>query len=156
MQRSGRRRARPYRRARIVAVTGSVGKTGTKEMLKLALGPQGPTYASAGSLNNHWGVPLSLARLPREARFGVFELGMNHRRRDRAADRAWCGPMWRSITTVEAVHLEFFASTAEIADAKAEIFDGMEPGGTADPAARQSPLRPACGRRACRGHRRAS
>ncbi|MBV8336904.1 MAG: UDP-N-acetylmuramoylalanyl-D-glutamyl-2, 6-diaminopimelate--D-alanyl-D-alanine ligase, partial [Alphaproteobacteria bacterium] len=64
--------------ARIIAVTGSVGKTGTKEALRLALAASGPTCASAGGLNNHWGVPLSLARLPPIAGYGVFELGMNH------------------------------------------------------------------------------
>ncbi len=71
---AGRNRSR----ARIVAVTGSVGKTGTKEALRLALASSGPTYASAGGLNNHWGAPLSLARLPPDACYGVFELGMNH------------------------------------------------------------------------------
>src|SRR5207245_444357 len=64
--------------ARFIAVTGSVGKTGTKEALRLALGVQGATFASAGNLNNHWGVPLSLARLPPDVAYGVFELGMNH------------------------------------------------------------------------------
>jgi len=63
---------------RIVAVTGSVGKTSTKEALRLALAACNPTFASAGGLNNHWGAPLSLARLPPEAAYGIFELGMNH------------------------------------------------------------------------------
>ncbi|OYW52775.1 MAG: UDP-N-acetylmuramoylalanyl-D-glutamyl-2, 6-diaminopimelate--D-alanyl-D-alanine ligase, partial [Rhizobiales bacterium 12-68-15] len=72
------RAARARSGARIVAVTGSVGKTTTKEALRLALSADGPTHASAASYNNHWGVPLSLARLPREARYGVFEIGMNH------------------------------------------------------------------------------
>ena len=70
--------ARVRTKARIVAVTGSVGKTGTKEALKLSLAAQGATHASQGNLNNHWGVPLSLSRMPTETKFGVFELGMNH------------------------------------------------------------------------------
>lgn len=115
---------------RVIAVTGSVGKTGTKEMLKLALEGQGPTHASIGSFNNHWGVPLSLARMPRDTAYGVFEIGMNH-----SGEIAELVPLVRPhvaiVTTVEAVHLEFFASVEVIADAKAEIFSGMEPGGTA-------------------------
>jgi len=122
--------ARARAGARVVAVTGSVGKTGTKEMLKLALGAEGLTYATEGNLNNHWGVPLSLARLPREARFAVFELGMNHAGEITPLTRL-VRPHVAVITAVEATHLEFFASTAEIADAKAEIFRGVEPGGTA-------------------------
>src|SRR3954466_7742142 len=70
--------ARARADARIVAVTGSVGKTGTKEMLRLVLSHQGETHASAAAYNNHWGVPLSLALMPKQARFGVFEIGMNH------------------------------------------------------------------------------
>ncbi len=122
--------ARARSRARIVAVTGSVGKTGTKEALRLALSASGPTFASGGSLNNHWGVPLSLARLPPEAVYGVFELGMNH-----PGEIAGLGRLVRPhvavITTVEPVHLGFFASVEAIADAKAEIFSGLEPGGIA-------------------------
>ncbi|MFV3128306.1 UDP-N-acetylmuramoylalanyl-D-glutamyl-2,6-diaminopimelate--D-alanyl-D-alanine ligase [Niveispirillum sp. KHB5.9] len=115
---------------KVIAVTGSVGKTGTKEALKVALDSQGKTFATVGSLNNHWGVPLSLARFPADSRFGVFELGMNH--------AGEIGPLSRMvrpdiaiITTVEAVHIEFFASVEHIADAKAEIFEGMDPSGTA-------------------------
>jgi UDP-N-acetylmuramoyl-tripeptide--D-alanyl-D-alanine ligase len=122
--------ARARSRARIVAVTGSVGKTGTKEALRLALSASGPTFASGASLNNHWGVPLSLARLPPDAVYGVFELGMNH-----AGEIAGLGRLVRPhvavITTVEPVHLGFFASVEAIADAKAEIFSGLEPGGVA-------------------------
>ncbi len=77
--------ARARSGARVVGVTGSVGKTGTKEALRLAFASQGATHASAASFNNHWGVPLSVARMPAGARFAVFEIGMNHRRRDRAA-----------------------------------------------------------------------
>jgi UDP-N-acetylmuramoyl-tripeptide--D-alanyl-D-alanine ligase len=116
--------------ARIVGVTGSVGKTGTKEALRLALGAAGSTYASAGGLNNHWGAPLSLARLPREAAFGVFELGMNHTG-EMAALARLVRPHAALITTVEPAHLGFFASVAAIADAKAEIFLGLEPDGLA-------------------------
>ncbi|TAN61998.1 MAG: UDP-N-acetylmuramoylalanyl-D-glutamyl-2, 6-diaminopimelate--D-alanyl-D-alanine ligase, partial [Magnetospirillum sp.] len=116
--------------AGIVAVTGSVGKTGTKEMLRLVLSEQGPTHASIGSFNNHWGVPLSLARMPRHVRFAVFELGMNHAGELIPLTRM-VRPQVAAITTVEAVHMEFFASTEAIADAKAEIFAGLEPGGVA-------------------------
>ena len=116
--------------ARIVAVTGSVGKTGTKEALRLALASSGPTYASAGGLNNHWGAPLSLARLPPDARYGVFELGMNHPGEIADLTRL-VRPHVAVITTVEPVHLGFFPSVEAIADAKAEIFLGLEPGGIA-------------------------
>jgi UDP-N-acetylmuramoyl-tripeptide--D-alanyl-D-alanine ligase len=120
--------ARGRSRAKIIAVTGSVGKTGTKEALRLALAGQGMTHASSGSLNNHWGVPLSLARMPREAAYGIFELGMNH-----AGELAALSPIARPhvavITTVEPAHLGNFASIEAIADAKAEIFAGLEPGG---------------------------
>jgi UDP-N-acetylmuramoyl-tripeptide--D-alanyl-D-alanine ligase len=122
--------ARARSGAQIVAVTGSVGKTGTKEMLKLALGSAGPVHATEGNLNNHWGVPLSLARLPREARYAVFELGMNHAGEIAPLSRL-VRPHVAVITAVEPAHLEFFASTAEIAAAKAEIFLGVEAGGTA-------------------------
>jgi UDP-N-acetylmuramoyl-tripeptide--D-alanyl-D-alanine ligase len=117
-------------RARIVAVTGSVGKTGTKEALRLALASAGPTYASAGGLNNHWGAPLSLARLAPDACYGVFELGMNHPGEIANLTRL-VRPHVAVITTVEPVHLGFFASVEAIADAKAEIFLGLEPGGIA-------------------------
>jgi UDP-N-acetylmuramoyl-tripeptide--D-alanyl-D-alanine ligase len=116
--------------ARIVGVTGSVGKTGTKEALRHVLARQGPTHASAASHNNHWGVPLSLARMPERARFGVFELGMNHAGEIRALTRQ-VRPHVALITTVAAAHLEFFPSVAAIADAKGEIFEGLEPGGVA-------------------------
>ncbi|OIR09983.1 UDP-N-acetylmuramoyl-tripeptide--D-alanyl-D-alanine ligase [mine drainage metagenome] len=122
--------ARARSGAKVVAVTGSVGKTSTKEMLKLALEAGGPTHANVGSLNNHWGVPLSLARLPREARTAVFELGMNHAGELTPLSRL-VRPHVAVITTVDAVHMEFFASTAAIAEAKAEILAGVEPGGTA-------------------------
>jgi UDP-N-acetylmuramoyl-tripeptide--D-alanyl-D-alanine ligase len=122
--------ARNRSRAQIVAVTGSVGKTGTKEALRLALLPSGSTYASAGGLNNHWGAPLSLARLPPEAAYGVFELGMNHPGEIAALTRL-VRPHIAVITNVEPAHLGFFPSVEAIADAKAEIFLGLEPGGIA-------------------------
>ena len=122
--------ARARSRARIVAVTGSVGKTGTKESLRLALATAGGTYASAGGLNNHWGVPLSLARMPPDVSYGVFELGMNHPGEIAALTRL-VRPHVAVITTVEPAHLGFFPSVAAIADAKAEIFLGLEPGGVA-------------------------
>ena len=122
--------ARRRSRARVVAVTGSVGKTGTKEALRLALGSAGTVYASAGGLNNHWGAPLSLARLPPRADYGVFELGMNHAGEIASLTRLM-RPHIALITTVEPAHLGFFSSMDAIADAKAEIFLGLESCGTA-------------------------
>ena len=116
--------------ATVIAVTGSVGKTGTKEALRRALEGQGATHASSGSLNNQWGVPLSLARMPRESAYGVFELGMNHPGEIDALTRL-VRPDVAVITTVEPAHLGFFASVEAIADAKAEIFNGMEKRGAA-------------------------
>jgi UDP-N-acetylmuramoyl-tripeptide--D-alanyl-D-alanine ligase len=116
--------------AKIVAVTGSVGKTGTKEALRLVLARQAETHASAASYNNHWGVPLSLARMPHTAEFGVFEMGMNHAGEIEPLTRL-VRPHVAIVTTVEPVHLEFFGSVEAIADAKAEIFLGVEPGGAA-------------------------
>ncbi len=124
------RAARSRTEAKVAAVTGSVGKTSTKEALRSVLALFAPTFASAGNLNNQWGAPLSLSRMPRDTRYGVFELGMNH-----AGEISPLSQMVRPevaiITTVEPVHIEFFASVAEIADAKAEIFDGLMPGGAA-------------------------
>lgn len=116
--------------ARVLAVTGSVGKTGTKEALRLALAASGPTYASAGGLNNHWGAPLSLARLPPDAAYGVFELGMNHPGEIAGLTRL-VRPHIAVITTVEPAHLGYFSSVEAIADAKAEVFLGLEPDGVA-------------------------
>jgi UDP-N-acetylmuramoyl-tripeptide--D-alanyl-D-alanine ligase len=124
------RAARERTAARIVAVTGSVGKTGTKEALRFVLSAQGLTTASEGSLNNHWGVPLSLARMPRNAAYGVFELGMNHAGEIAPLTRM-VRPHVAIVTTIEAVHLEFFDSVDDIAAAKAEIFDGLTDGGVA-------------------------
>jgi UDP-N-acetylmuramoyl-tripeptide--D-alanyl-D-alanine ligase len=122
--------ARQRAAARIIAVTGSVGKTGTKEALRLCLGEQGATHASEGSFNNLWGVPLSLARMPAQTQYGVFEIGMNHAGEITPLTRL-VRPHVTVITTVEAVHMEHFPTVRAIADAKAEIFLGLEPGGAA-------------------------
>ena len=116
--------------AKIAAVTGSAGKTTTKEMLRLALGALGTTHCSAASFNNHWGVPLSLSRMPREAQFGVFEIGMNHFGEIRSLV-GLVRPHVALITTIAPAHLEFFGSCEAIADAKSEIFEGIVPGGAA-------------------------
>jgi UDP-N-acetylmuramoyl-tripeptide--D-alanyl-D-alanine ligase len=124
------RAARARLTGKVLAVTGSVGKTSTKEALRLVLSREGGTHASAASYNNHWGVPLSLARCPAETRFAVFELGMNH--------AGEIGPLSRLVqpdiaivTTIAPVHLQYFASVDAIADAKAEIFEGLVEGGIA-------------------------
>jgi UDP-N-acetylmuramoyl-tripeptide--D-alanyl-D-alanine ligase len=124
------RAARARSPAKIVGVTGSVGKTGTKEALRLTLSRDGETHASVASYNNHWGVPLSLARCPVGARYAVFELGMNHAGEIEPLTRL-VRPHVAIVTTIEPVHLEFFGSLDAIADAKAEIFLGLEPGGAA-------------------------
>jgi UDP-N-acetylmuramoyl-tripeptide--D-alanyl-D-alanine ligase len=111
-------------------VTGSVGKTSTKEALRLALARDGEVHASVASFNNHWGVPLSLARLPQTARHGVFEIGMNHAGEITPLTRL-VQPHVAIVTTVAPVHLEFFDSVEAIADAKAEIFLGVVSGGAA-------------------------
>src|SRR5690606_7909859 len=124
------RAARARSSARIAALTGSVGKTGTKEALRLALSMQAPTHASAASHNNHWGVPLSLARAPRHTVYAVYELGMNAPGEIAALARL-VRPHVAMITAVEAAHLGFFPSVEAIAEAKGEIFSGLEPGGSA-------------------------
>jgi len=116
--------------ARIAAVTGSVGKTSTKEALRHLLSLQGRTHASAASYNNLWGVPLSLARMPREAQYGIFEIGMNHPGEITPLTKQ-VRPHVAIVTMVAAVHLEHFGSVGEIADAKGEIFSGLEQGGVA-------------------------
>lgn len=124
--RAGRARSR----ARIAGITGSVGKTGTKEALRHVLSRQAPTHASAASHNNHWGVPLSLARMPEGATYGVFEMGMNHAGEISVLTRL-VRPHVALITKIAPAHLAFFASVEGIADAKGEIFEGLVPGGTA-------------------------
>ena len=122
--------ARKRTGARIIAVTGSVGKTGSKEALRLCFEAQGRTHASVASYNNHWGVPLTLARMPGDTEYGVFEVGMNHAGEITPLTKM-IRPHVALITTVQPVHLEAFGSVEAIADAKAEIFLGLEPGGTA-------------------------
>ena len=124
------RAARARTNARIVAVTGSVGKTGTKEMLRLCLTDAGATHASEKSYNNQWGVPLTLARMPKSTEFGVFEIGMNHAGEITPLTEL-VRPHVAVITTVEPVHLEYFPSVDAIAEAKAEILKGLVPGGAA-------------------------
>ncbi|WP_415184780.1 UDP-N-acetylmuramoyl-tripeptide--D-alanyl-D-alanine ligase [Phaeovulum sp.] len=124
--RAGRARAR----AKVIAVTGSVGKTSTKEMLRAVLAAQGTVHAAEASFNNHWGVPITLARLPRDADFAVVEIGMNHPGEIAPLARM-TRPHAALITTVAAAHLEAFPSVDAIADEKAAIFVGLEPGGVA-------------------------
>lgn len=116
---------------RAVAVTGSVGKTGTKEMLATVLRQFGPTHAAVKSFNNQWGVPLTLARTPADTQFGIYEIGMNHAG-EITPLAGFVRPDVALVTTVEAVHVGNFADGIEgIADAKGEIFSGLLPGGTA-------------------------
>lgn len=115
--------------AKVVAVTGSVGKTSTKEMLRTMFAVQGKTHAATRSFNNHWGVPLTLARMPSDTEYAVIEIGMNHAGEITPLSQM-ARPHVAMITTVEAVHMEAFDSVEAIADAKAEIFAGLEPGGT--------------------------
>jgi UDP-N-acetylmuramoyl-tripeptide--D-alanyl-D-alanine ligase len=124
------RASRARFKGRVIAVTGSVGKTSTKEGLRCVLSAQGETHASVASFNNHWGVPLSLARCPAHVSYAVFEIGMNHAGEIEPLVKM-VRPHVAVVTTVEPVHLEFFQSVEAIADAKAEIFLGVEPGGAA-------------------------
>jgi UDP-N-acetylmuramoyl-tripeptide--D-alanyl-D-alanine ligase len=116
--------------ARVIAVTGSVGKTGTKEALKLVLSRQGATMAPVGSYNNHWGVPLTLVRTPRDTAFAVYEIGMSNPG-EIAPLAQMARPHVAIITTVQPVHLASFPSLSAIADEKAMIYEGLEPGGVA-------------------------
>jgi UDP-N-acetylmuramoyl-tripeptide--D-alanyl-D-alanine ligase len=122
------RASRERLNAQVIAITGSVGKTSTKEALRSVLAAQGKTHASVASFNNHWGVPLSLARCPADVQFAIFEIGMNHAGEIEPLVKM-VRPHVAVITTVEPVHLEFFSGVEAIADAKAEIFEGVEPGG---------------------------
>lgn len=122
--------ARARLHAKVIAVTGSIGKTGTKEALRLALSADGETHASVASYNNHWGVPLSLARCPESVNYAVFEIGMNHAGEITPLTKLVL-PHVAIVTGIEPVHLEYFGSLEKIADAKAEIFAGVEPGGAA-------------------------
>jgi UDP-N-acetylmuramoyl-tripeptide--D-alanyl-D-alanine ligase len=123
---AGRSRAK----AKVVAVTGSVGKTSTKEMLRAVLASQGSVHAAEASYNNHWGVPLTLARLPKEADFAVIEIGMNHPGEIAPLARL-TRPHVALITIVGTAHLEAFDNIDGIAAEKASIFEGLEPGGIA-------------------------
>lgn len=122
--------ARARTNARVIGVTGSVGKTSTKEMLRVVLGGQGRVHAAEASYNNHWGVPLTLARMPADAEFAVIEIGMNHP--GEIAPLARLAQLHVAlITTVAAAHLEAFANVDAIAVEKASIFEGLQSGGHA-------------------------
>ncbi|MBB5515349.1 UDP-N-acetylmuramoyl-tripeptide--D-alanyl-D-alanine ligase [Rubricella aquisinus] len=124
------RAARARSRAKVIGVTGSVGKTGTKEMLRAMLEVQGHVHAAERSFNNHWGVPLTLARLPKDADFAVIEIGMNAPGEISPLSQM-ARPHAAIITTVAAVHIENFENIQGIAREKAAILDGLEPGGAA-------------------------
>ena len=121
--------ARDRTQASVVGVTGSVGKTSTKEMLRTALGALGRVHAAEKSFNNHWGVPLTLARMPKDTDYAVIEIGMNH-----PGEIAPLARLARldvaMVTTVAAVHLEAFGQIEGIAREKASIIEGLVPGGT--------------------------
>ena len=120
--------ARARTDARVIAVTGSVGKTTTKEALRTALQPSGKVHAAVASFNNHWGVPLTLARMPQDTDYAVIEIGMNHPGEITPLVKM-ARPHVAMVMNVAAVHLGAFESVDEIARAKAEIFQGVEPGG---------------------------
>ena len=115
---------------KVVAVTGSVGKTSTKEMLLAIFADQGRTHASVASYNNHWGVPLTLARMPRDTEYAVIEIGMNHPG-EIAPLSKMAKPHVALVTTVAAAHLEAFEDISGIAVEKASIFEGVVPNGIA-------------------------
>ncbi len=124
------RHARARTDARVVAVTGSVGKTSAKEMFRTVLAQQGKTHAAEASYNNHWGVPLTLARMPQDTEFAVLEIGMNHPGEIEPLARL-VRPHVAMITTVAAAHLEAFENIEGIAAEKGSVFKGLEPGGVA-------------------------
>lgn len=113
--------ARQRTKATIIAVTGSVGKTSTKELLRHVLGAAGNTYASPASYNNHWGVPLSLASMPRDTKYGIFEMGMNHRG-EIAPLASVARPHIGVITALADAHIGFMQSRQVIAEEKSDIF----------------------------------
>lgn len=115
---------------KVLAITGSVGKTTTKELMRLAFGAIGAVHASGGSLNNHWGVPLTLAQMPPKSDYGLIEVGMNHYGEIRNLN-SFVRPHLALITTIAPAHIEFFGSCNAIADAKSEIFESLVPGGPA-------------------------
>lgn len=120
--------ARARSAARFVGVTGSVGKTTTKEMLRVALSAYGPAHASAASFNNHWGVPVTLARLPREAAFAVIEMGMNNRGEIAPLSRL-AQPHVGLVTNIGTAHIGHLGSESAIAEEKGDIIAGIAPGG---------------------------
>lgn len=124
--------SRDRMQGKVIGVTGSAGKTGTKEALYAALdrSSRGKAHRSVKSYNNHVGVPLSLSRMPRDTQFGVFEMGMNHPGELRELTKL-VRPNAAIVTTIAPAHIEFFKDEAAIADAKAEIFEGLMPGGAA-------------------------
>jgi UDP-N-acetylmuramoyl-tripeptide--D-alanyl-D-alanine ligase len=122
--------ARQRAKAKIIAVTGSAGKTSTKEALRHVLSDVGKVHASDKSFNNHWGVPLTLARLPEDCDYAIFEIGMNHPGEIRPLVKL-VRPHIAIVTLIAAAHLGHFSSLDEIARAKAEIFEGLEPDGIA-------------------------
>ncbi len=124
------RAARARMAGKVVGVTGSVGKTSTKEMLRIVCAGQGRTHAAEASYNNHWGVPLTLARMPADTEYAIIEIGMNHPGEIAPLARM-ARPDVAIITTVAPAHLEAFADLNGIAREKASIFDGLAPGGTA-------------------------
>jgi UDP-N-acetylmuramoyl-tripeptide--D-alanyl-D-alanine ligase len=122
--------ARARTQARVIAVTGSVGKTTVKEMLRTALSAQGRTHAAVASFNNHWGVPVTLARMPADTEYAVIEIGMNHPGEIAPLARL-ARPHVAIVTTVAPAHLEAFGAIEGIAHEKSAIYEGLEPGGTA-------------------------
>ena len=122
--------ARARSTAKIIAVTGSAGKTSTKEALRHALSSIGTVHASDKSFNNHWGVPLTLARMPADCDYAIFEIGMNHEGEIRPLVKL-VRPHIAIVTLIAEAHLGHFKNLDEIARAKAEIFEGIEPGGAA-------------------------
>ena len=122
--------ARSRSKAKIIAVTGSAGKTSTKEALRHCLSVAASVHASDKSFNNHWGVPLSLARMPADAQYAIFEIGMNHADEIRPLVKM-VRPHVALVTLIAAAHLGHFRNLGEIARAKAEIFEGLVPNGTA-------------------------
>lgn len=128
LAKAARARLRPG--ARVAAITGSVGKTTIKEMLAQALAPFGRLHYSPASFNNHFGVPLSLARMPADTDFALYEIGMNHAGEITPLSRL-ARPHLALISRIAAAHRGHFNSLDEIAAAKAEIFAGLEPNGAA-------------------------
>ncbi|MET0181819.1 MAG: UDP-N-acetylmuramoyl-tripeptide--D-alanyl-D-alanine ligase [Caulobacterales bacterium] len=122
--------ARERSNAKRIAITGSVGKTSTKEAVATCLRACGPTHAAVKSFNNHWGVPLTLALMPKTAQFGVFEIGMNHRG-EILPLTTLVKPHIAIITTIAPAHIEYMGSLENIADEKGDVYAGLEPEGVA-------------------------